>query len=134
MKTISTLQVTSADVPWRTDMQTGRHSLVADEPVSAGGGDAGPAPYGYILAGLGACTAMTLGMYAERKGWELGTVQVDLQLMKDGEGATHISRQIRCSAELDDAQWERLLEIAGKTPVTRTLLAGSAIRTERGSS
>lgn len=131
MRTIASLSLDSDQAPWRVDMQTGRHVLIGDEPTSAGGQDAGPAPYGYILAGLGACTAMTLKMYAERKGWDLGTVHVELQLQKDAEGQTHIQRQIRCSAALDEAQWARLLDIAGKTPVTKTLLAGSQIETRR---
>ena len=131
MKTIASLTTRSSGAPWRADMQTGAHALVADEPATAGGQDAGPSPYGYILAGLGACTAMTLRMYAQRKGWDLGEVQVALTLRKDDEGATHIARELTCSAPLDEEQWQRLLDIAGKTPVTRTLMAGSAITTRR---
>lgn len=131
MKTIATLTTYSSGAPWRADMQAGAHALVADEPTTAGGQDAGPSPYDYILAGLGACTAMTLRMYAERKGWALGEVSVELTLGKDENGVTVIERELSCSATLDDAQWERLLDIAGKTPVTRTLMAGSTIATRR---
>lgn len=133
MKSIATTSVRAAAdaAPYRNDIAVGRHRLVADEPVSAGGQDAGPAPYGYLLAGLGACTVMTLTMYAARKGWALGDIDLDLRLLKDAEGATHIERDLRCSAALSDEQWARLLEICDKTPVTRTLMAGAAIRTRR---
>lgn len=100
---------------------------MADE--GAGGRDTGPAPYDYLLASLGACTAITLQMYAERKRWDLGDLCVELTLFKDREGETRIERVLHVSAELDDAQWQRLLDIADKTPVTKTLLAGMAITT-----
>lgn len=133
MKTISTTSVrAAADAPhYRNDIRTGAHHLVADEPVSAGGQASGPAPYDYLLAGLGACTVMTLTMYAERKGWSLGDIDLDLRLLKDAEGATHIERDLRCSGVLSDEQWTRLLDICSKTPVTKTLMAGAAIRTHR---
>ena len=71
-KPISRASATSTSTHYRTEIVAGRHSLVADEVKSRGGQDVGPAPYDYLLAGLGACTVMTLQMYAERKGWELG--------------------------------------------------------------
>lgn len=132
MKEIATAQVRSSDAPHRHDITTGRHTLVADEPASAGGADAGPAPYDLLLASLGACTAITLRMYAQRKGWEIGRVQVDLRLLKNREGQTRIERRLRSDGALDDAQWTRLLEIAEKTPVTLTLKSGAAIETTRG--
>jgi putative redox protein len=131
MKPIASAEVRSAGPHYRHDIQTGRHHLVADEPTSAGGQDAGPAPYDYVLAGLGACTAITLRMYAEKKGWELGRLHVELVLSKDHEGSTHIERVLHASAPLDDGQWERLLDIAGKTPVTLTLKSGATITTQR---
>jgi putative redox protein len=133
MKSIATTSVrAAADAPaYRNEISAGPHRLVADEPVSAGGQARGPAPYDFILAGLGACTVMTLTMYAERKGWALGDIDLDLRLLKDAEGATHIERDLRCSAALSDDQWARLLDICSKTPVTRTLMAGAAIRTQR---
>jgi len=74
---------------------------------------------------------MTLTMYAERKGWQLGDIEMDLRLLKDDDGVTHIERDLRCSAELSPQQWERLLDICSKTPVTKTLMAGARIRTQR---
>jgi putative redox protein len=132
MKPIAQATVHSTDVNYRHEISTGRHALVADEPDSGGGKDAGPAPYDYLLAGLGACTAITLRMYAERKGWDLGELRVELVLLKNHEGDTRIERTLRTDAALSDEQWERLLDIAGKTPVTKTIQAGAPITTQRG--
>ena len=131
MKSISTAAVKSTDVHYKHVIQTGTHDLIADEPEHAGGKDAGPAPYDYILAGLGACTAITLRMYAEKKGWELGELTVGLNLLKDHDGNTFIERTLHITATLDDAQWERILDVASKTPVTKTLANGSQITTQR---
>jgi putative redox protein len=132
MKAIAHADVRSDGAHYRHAIRTGAHALVADEPASAGGADAGPAPYDYLLAGLGACTAITLRMYAEKKGWELGELRVGLTLLKNREGDTAIERVLQASAPLDPAQWERLLDVAGKTPVTRTLQEGARISTRRG--
>ncbi|HET8705555.1 MAG TPA: OsmC family protein [Pseudomonadales bacterium] len=131
MKTVATATVTSTPTHYRQQIQTGKHTLVADEPTDAGGLDAGPAPYDYLLAGLGACTTITLQMYAERKGWNIGDVNVDLTLSKNKEGESRIERIIHCSQPLTDEQWAKLLEIAGKTPVTLTLKAGAVIESRR---
>lgn len=131
MHPISTATVRAAGPAYRQDIQTGNHRLVADEPEHGGGQDAGAAPYDLLLSGLGACTAITLQMYAQRKGWELGDLQVELTLLKDREGNARIERVLTCSAALDEEQWTRLLDIAGKTPVTKTLQAGAPISTRR---
>jgi putative redox protein len=109
-------------------IRVGRHELTADEPPPQGGADAGPAPYGLLLASLAACTSITLRMYADRKGWELGPVHVDLAIDRHGD-VERIDRTIRLSAALTDEQRARLAEIADKTPVTRTLARGTAIET-----
>lgn len=103
--------------------------LICDEPVADGGQGAGPAPYDFILAGLAACTLMTLRMYAERKGWDIGELDLHLSLGKDEEKRTHIHRTLKTNASLSDEQWTRLLEICAKTPVTLTLAQGSTITT-----
>lgn len=105
------------------------HQFVADEPTSNGGGDTGPAPYELLLAGLASCTSLTLRMYAQRKGWELGSIAIDAQIAKDGDGNEVIERRISFGAELSDEQRGRLAEIADKTPVTRTVRRGTTIRT-----
>lgn len=116
----------------RTEMEVDGHELVADEPTSLGGTDAGPTPYDYLLAALGGCTAMTLRMYADRKGWPLESVTV--RLSQDRIHATdcgeceteegridRIEREIELEGPLDEEQSRRLVEIADRCPVHRTL-------------
>jgi len=110
-------------------ISAGKHQLTADEPESNGGTGTGPAPYALLLSALGACTAITLRMYADRKGWTLGAVEVGLQLLKSKDGRERIDREIRVGAALTEEQRTRLAEIAGKTPVTRSITAGVPIAT-----
>ena len=120
--------------------RAGRHVLAADEPRAVGGDDRGPGPYDYLLAGLGACTSMTVRMYAERKGWPLERVSVRLQHdriyaedctdCETTEGKIdEIKREIDITGPLDSEQREKLLEIADKCPVHRTLTTETKIRT-----
>lgn len=104
-----------------------QHRLSADEGAAMGGEDSGPNPYELLLSGLGACTSITLRMYAERKDWELGDIDVRLDFYRDEDGGEHIDRILVCSAPLSDEQRQRLLEIAAKTPVTKTVRQGVAI-------
>jgi putative redox protein len=110
-------------------IHAGHHQLAADEPKSNGGTDSGPAPYALLLSGLGACTAITLRMYADRKGWTLGEIHVRLSMLKSRDGRERIERVITFGSPLSDDQRARLGEIAGKTPVTRTISAGAPITT-----
>jgi putative redox protein len=125
---LATAHLTSEAARYAQRIRVGHHELVADEPVALGGGDAGIAPYGLLVASLAACTSITLRMYAERKGWELGEVKVDLEMTRDGDAET-IARTIACGAALSDEQRQRLGEIADKTPVTKTLKRSIAITT-----
>jgi putative redox protein len=115
-----------------------RHHVLADEPTSHGGTDRGMSPYGFLAAGLGACTSMTIRMYARRKGWPLDHVSVDVTHDKvhaqDAASraeakADNFTRRIRLTGNLTDDQRQRLLEIADKCPVHRTLERSSAIET-----
>src|SRR5450432_3382720 len=108
---------------------SGHHRLTADEPIARGGGDSGASPHELLLASLGACTSITLRMYAGRKEWELGKITVGLRYSKDGDNKEHIDRRMSFSKPLSPEQKARLAEIAGKTPVTRTLLHGLTIET-----
>ncbi|MDZ7748349.1 MAG: OsmC family protein [Halofilum sp. (in: g-proteobacteria)] len=126
--------------PLANDVYAGGHRLAADEPEAAGGSDTGPGPYDYLLAGLGACTSMTLRMYARHKGIALGRVAVTLRHDRvhadDCADCEHreghidrIERHIRLSGDLDERQRERLLQIADRCPVHRTLTGVIEIRT-----
>jgi putative redox protein len=122
------------------EIKVGRHRLIADEPVSAGGQDSGPNPYDFLLTALGACTAMTLRLYAEHKALPLERVTVrlghgkiyavDCENCETKEGKIdRIERAILLEGPLDAAQRARLLEIADKCPVHRTLTSEVDIRT-----
>ena len=120
-----------AALRYRTDIKARHFELVADEPVSAGGADAGPRPFEFVLAGLGACTAITLRMYAEHKGWTLAGLSVDLDYFRDGD-AFRIERVLHIEGELDETQRARLADIAERTPVTLALKAANTINTRIG--
>jgi putative redox protein len=104
------------------------HNFTSDEPVKRGGTGTGPAPFDLLLASLGACTAITLRMYAERKQWTLGPMNVQLRLVKIAD-QQRIERTISLGGTLDTEQRSKLLEIADKTPVTKVLAPGVEIQT-----
>ena len=122
------------------DVQSGpHHHVLADEPVAYGGTNRGMSPYGFLSAGLGACTSMTIRMYARRKGWPLDHVAVDVRHDKvhaqDASGAQgdkidRFIRRITLRGTLDGAQRRRLLEIADRCPVHRTLERSATVVTE----
>ena len=110
---------------YQQDVSVGAHRFVADEPVSMGGGDAGPAPFDYLLSALGACTSMTLRMYAELKKLLVTGISVTLRHEKveiEGRGKVdYIHRKIALTGDLTDEQRVRMLEIANRCPVHKTL-------------
>jgi len=117
------------------------HHVLADEPAAYGGSDRGMSPYGFLAAGLGACTSMTIRMYARRKGWKLAHVSVDVCHDKvhaqdaDSRGtakADRFLRVIRLQGDLDDDQRARLMEIADRCPVHRTLEKSAVVETRAG--
>ncbi len=97
-----------------------RHGWTGDEPLATGGRDAGPSPYALLLSSLGACTSITLRMYANQKKWDVTRISVALTHVKENR-ADIITRTIALEGNLDDTQRQRLLEIADKCPVHRTL-------------
>jgi putative redox protein len=123
----TTVTVTeSGEGLYTQDIQASHHSLKADEPLDLGGLGQGPAPYDLLLSALGACTSMTLRMYAHRKKWDLKKVTVRLTHKKEADAENKkvdvITRDITVEGALDDAQRQRLLEIANKCPVHKTLM------------
>jgi len=107
---------------------TGHHRLTADHPAALGGSDSGPGPYELLLASLGACTSIALRSYAGSMGWELGKITVGMRYSVRDDG-DHIDRRLSFSKPLSEEQKARLIEVAGSTPVTRTLARAVAIET-----
>lgn len=131
--------IVSSDGFLKQQVTAGAHRLIADEPREAGGSDAGPDPYSFLLAALGACTSMTLQLYAKRKGIPLEKVQVSLRnsrvYAKDCENCEskegkieEIERYISLTGPLTDEQRHRLLEIASRCPVHKTLTSEIVIK------
>ena len=125
---------------FQQQVTAGKHNFVADEPVSAGGGDAGPDPYDYLLTALGVCTSMTIGLYARRNRMPLENITVslshsriyaaDCEECETREGMLdRIDRSITLEGDLNDEQRKRLLEVADKCPVHHTMTSEIDIRT-----
>ncbi len=123
-------------------IQAGRHHLLGDEPTHVGGEDTGPDPYGYLLTSLGACTAMTLRLYANRKGWPLEGVEIrlrhgrvharDCEECESSSGMIdRIDKTIRFEGDLDASQRDRLMEIADRCPVHRSMTSETVIRSRQ---
>jgi putative redox protein len=126
---------------YRVDVESGGHAFVVDEPIAAGGSDLGPTPYDYLLGALSGCMAITLRMYADRKGWPLEGVTIRMRTTRghaedcescetESVGITTIERQIELSGRLTEEQRNRLMQIAGRCPVKQTLERGIRVSGE----
>jgi putative redox protein len=134
-----TVTVQSSNGSYAQAIKARMHEWVAGEPIDVGGTDNGPTPYELLLSALGACTSITLEMYAARKGWPLDKVHVTLEHSKevrdgenDGKPVDMIDRIVRLEGALDDEQRAKLIEIAEKCPVHRTLTNQIQINTLLG--
>jgi putative redox protein len=124
---------------FKQEIEVGMHRLIGDEPAAVGGTNAGPTPYDLLLAALGSCTSMTLGLYARRKQWPLERAVVRLRHAKvhaadcaecdKGAMLDHIDCEIELHGTLTGEQRATLLEIANKCPVHRTLTSNIGIST-----
>ena len=103
----------------------GGHELIVDEPADRGGTDTGPRPTQLLATSLAGCTAITIEMYADRKGWDVGKLEVEVEMGYDGTVPNSFDVAIALPAELDDEQRRKLLVIAAKCPVHK-VLAGEA--------
>ena len=124
------VKAVGGEAPFQVRLGDGEHAWLADEPAEAGGGNLGPGPRSLLLSALGACTAITVRMYAGRKGWPLEGIQVDLSYGEAAEGTspgTSIDRRITLRGPLDAAQRARLLDIANHCPVHKILSGPIAI-------
>lgn len=109
------------------EIEDGKHTLVVDEPLEAGGTDAGPAPTRLLAAGLASCIAITIEMYAQRKGWDVGAVEVEVDVAYEDFTPSSFAATIRLPPGLSEEQRERLLAIARKCPVHKVIASETPI-------
>ena len=122
------VHATQGQTPYRVDIVAAGHAIVADEPPANGGRNVGPGPFDLVVAGLSACTLITLRMYAERKGWPGFDISAKLRHRMEG-GVHFIDREVEVSGAPDEAGLERLRDIVERTPVTLALKPAFTIST-----
>lgn len=134
-RSIRNVTATLDGAPYTTRLEARGHAVVSDEPADHGGQDLGPSPHEMLLGGLASCTAITIRMYADRKGWPLPQVRVEARMERSQRGAevdTRITLHIVLPDGLDEAQRARLLQIGNACPVHRTLTNKVAIEVHAG--
>ncbi len=122
----TTISARLDEAPYLTRMTMRGHTVVADEPLDEGGLDTGPTPHEMLCGALAGCTLITMRMYADRKGWPVRTLSVDVRMDRSttlGAVETRMHLDIGLEGDLDDSQRERLLQIATRCPVHRTLMS-----------
>ena len=120
-----TVKVTTGQQKYKTVVHANGHGVIVDEPANMGGSNLGMDPFALLLGSLGSCTAITIKMYADRKGWELDSTTVELSIEReivDGKERAEITTNILFTGNLSDEQKKRLLQIAHACPVHKTLL------------
>ena len=130
MAVIANAKVETLPEPWSGAIRSGRHQMITDKPESFGGQDQGLAPYDLICSGLISCTMITLRMYAQHKGIDLGAFQVEADFCANKEGREWIERRVHFQSPPDEALQQKVLDICSKTPVTKTLLRSLEINTQ----
>ncbi|MEI1278518.1 OsmC family protein [Leptospira venezuelensis] len=130
---MSDIQVSVLSTPenYKTILRSKNHEVIADEPKEDGGGDLGPSPHEYLLLSLGACTDITIRMYAQRKKMDLKEVIVELNLTRWTD-RTEIQRVVKLEGNLSEQERERLLQVANACPVHKTLTHPIQIETKLG--
>lgn len=129
MAIIANAKVHTRKEHWLGEIQSGQHKLLTDKPESFGGQDLGLAPYDFVCAGLISCTMITLRMYAQHKGLDLGEFEVEADFHANREGKEWIERRLSFQQSLSDELKQKVLDICQKTPVTKTLLRSVEIQT-----
>ena len=128
-KIVATAEVTNTSDRYTSDLQVNQHSLIVDEPLEKGGEDLGPSPHDFLAIALASCTAITLRMYATRKGWPLlsADTTVNLDHQKD---LVKFDRQIHLVGDLSEEQKQRLLDIANHCPIHQALTGKIEVNTK----
>ena len=129
MAIIANAKVKTREEHWLGEVTSGKHQLMTDKPESFGGQDLGLAPYDFVCSGLISCTMITLRMYAQHKGLELGEFVVEANFNANKEGKEWIERRLSFVQPLSDELKQKVLDICQKTPVTKTLLRSVDINT-----
>ena len=129
MAVIASAKVKTFPEQWSGEINSGKHRFITDKPESIGGQDKGPAPYDFICSGLISCTMITLRMYAQHKGLDLGEFTVEAFFNANKEGKEWIERRLSFVEPLSDEMHQKVLDICQKTPVTKTLLRSLEINT-----
>lgn len=131
-QTISAHVVETGENTYAVDINVSGHTIKGDEPIDAGGGNLGPAPFDLLTAALGECTAMTVRWYAKQHEWPLDKVEVKLTHHKDGTQDIFKKQVILHGADLTEEQRARLIAIAAKCPVHKTITTSPIIETSAG--
>lgn len=129
MAIIANAKVKTYPEPWSGEVVSGKHQLITDKPESFGGQDKGLAPYDFVCSGLISCTMITLRMYAQHKGFDLGEFTVEADFNANKEGKEWIERRLSFANALSEELHQKVLDICQKTPVTKTLLRSLEINT-----